>query len=292
MFDAAPAEIRQVLEALRRTPPAATGEQRWEGFPRDRWPALFRLLGLAADLPRLGQNASLARLPAQLWPQLAEVGGDLVRLQEMVDHPVPPAGAREPATHASADLTTAVDELHRRRCTTIDFLFEAAGRRAVEERVAALAGEHAGSWGQLERTDAPALFELFDGALGSERFHTLTGFEPARDAYSLTLSLQDLDHHGIGWHRDLYWPREWVGEDVFAVLYALGGDSPEKGGAFVYYVPWENQVYALFRKRHQTTVLWNGREDEQRPLHAVSGYLGEDTSRHLIILQCLRRSAT
>ena len=124
---------------------------------------------------------------------------------------------------------------------------------------------------------------------GSERFGTLTGFDIERDDYSLTLSLQDLDPAGIGWHRDLYWPREWVGEDVFAVLYGLGDDSEEKGGAFVYYVPWENQVYARYRQRHEATILWNAREDSGRILHAVSGYHGEDTSRHLLILQCLRR---
>ncbi len=110
-----------------------------------------------------------------------------------------------------------------------------------------------------------------------------------RDTYTLTLSLQDLDPAGIGWHRDLYWPREWVGEDVFAVLYGLDADSPETGGAFVYYVPWENEDYARYRQRHEATILWNARQDSGRILHAVSGYHGEDTSRHLLILQCLRR---
>ena len=54
-------------------------------------------------------------------------------------------------------------------------------------------------------------------------------------------------------------------------------------------MPARNAVYAVYRRRHQATVEWNGRVNEERPLHAVSGYLGEDTSRHLIILQCLRR---
>ena len=133
------------------------------------------------------------------------------------------------------------------------------------------------------------LFTLFDTALASDRFRRLTGFDLDREAYTLTLSLQDLDPAGIGWHRDLYWPKEWVGEDVFAVLYGLSDDSAEKGGAFLYYVPWFNQLHAGYRRRHQATVLWNSRDDEGRILHAVSGYHTEDTSRHLIILQCLRR---
>ena len=76
---------------------------------------------------------------------------------------------------------------------------------------------------------------------------------------------------------------------VTAVLYGLGDDSPEKGGAFLYYVPWENELFLSYRQRHQATVLWNSRDDEGRLLHAVSGYHTADTSRHLVILQCLRR---
>ena len=69
----------------------------------------------------------------------------------------------------------------------------------------------------------------------------------------------------------------------------LNQGRPGKGGAFLYYVPWTNELYVSYRQRHQATVLWNSRDNEGRLLHAVSGYLTEDTSRHLIILQCLRR---
>ncbi len=207
----------------------------------------------------------------------------------MIDHPIVPAGAAVAGCHSLPGLEQATAELERTHCVTVDFLLDDSGRRQLDDLVSELAAERGGRWGQLERTEAPELFALFDHALARDRFGRLTGFDAERDAYTLTLSLQDLDPAGIGWHRDLYWPREWVGEDVFAVLYGLGEDSPEKGGAFLYYVPWEDELYACYRRRHQATVLWNSRDDAGRILHAVSGYHTADTSRHLIILQCLRR---
>lgn len=275
-----------VLEELR----GGVAGDGWDAFGRDRWPELFRFLAIAADLPRLAGNRTLDGLPAETWPQLAEVAGDVRRLQELIDRPLVPAEARDAAVHSLGALSAAAEELDSTHCVSVDFLFEKAERERLDGLVAELARERSGSWGQLERGEAPDLFGLFDTGLASDRFRRLTGFDLERDAYTLTLSLQDLDPVGIGWHRDLYWPREWVGEDVFAVLYGLGDDSPEKGGAFLYYVPWENELCAVYRRRHEATVLWNSRDDEGRILHAVSGYHTEDTSRHLIILQCLRRA--
>lgn len=282
--DPAPAEA--VLGKLRGL---GDGGEGWDLFDRDSWPDLFPLLTLAADLPRLAGHRSLAELPAGLWPELDSVAADVGRLQQMIDHPVVPVTAAVAGCHPLSALDPATAELKQSHCVTIDFLLDAAGRQRLDTLVSELAKERAGSWGQLELAEAPELFDLFDQALGSDRFGRLTGFELECDTYTLTLSLQDLDATGIGWHRDLYWPREWVGEDVFAVLYGLGDDSPEKGGAFLYYVPWANDLLACYRRRHQATVLWNSREDSGRILHAVSGYHTADTSRHLIILQCLRR---
>jgi hypothetical protein len=230
----------------------------------------------------------VARLPRELWPELRAVAGDLRRLQGLVDHPtVPREAVLAEAREALAD--GARRELQERHCVHLDGLVGAPGRRTVEAEVARLGSARDAAWGAVARDDAPELFAVFDRATAGERFRRLTGYDPERDTYGLTLSLQDLDASGIGWHRDLYWPREWIGEDVFAVLYGLEDDVPEKGGAFVYYVPWENRLYAAYRKRHQATVLWNARETDGRILHAVSGYHGDDTARHLIILQCLRR---
>ena len=282
----APAET--ILERLRDLP--GDGGEGWRLFGQEHWPALFPLLTVAADLPRLAGHRSLNELPAGIWPRLDAVAADIGRLQRMVDHPRFPASARGAACHSRPALDEARRELEHSHCVTVDFLFDRAGRRELDELIADLSEERQGSWGQLERAEAPELFELFDGALGGHEFKTLTGFDLARDAYTLTLSLQDLDAAGIGWHRDLYWPREWVGEDVFAVLYGLGDDSPEKGGAFLYYVPWDNDLAACYRQRHEATILWNSRDDSGRLLHAVSGYHTADTSRHLIILQCLRRA--
>lgn len=278
-----------ILHHLRRLP--ADAEPSLESFERAEWPALFNLLSVAADLPRLADNRTLAELPVELWPQLAEVTADLVRLQRIVDHPVVPTGARIAGCHPLSELEDAAGELERDHCVTVDFLLEDRQRERLDRAVEALAETRQGTWGELERSQAGDLFELFDAALASHRFRRLTGFDASRDTYTLTLSLQDLEASGIGWHRDLYWPREWVGEDVFAVLYGLGDDTPEKGGAFLHYVPWRNALYASYRQRHQATILWNSREDSGRLLHAVSEYHTRDTSRHLIILQCLRRLA-
>lgn len=281
------ATAESLLERLRSL--SAEGGEGWQLFGRDDWPQLFPLLALAADLPRFDGHRSLAELPAGLWPQLDAVAADIVNLQRMIDRPVVPEGTRIAPCHPVSGLEQAAEELEQSHCVTVDFLLDDKSQQRLDALISELAVEKAGTWGQLERTEAPDLFTLFDQALGSERFGTLTGFDLERDTYTLTLSLQDLDSAGIGWHRDLYWPREWVGEDVFAVLYGLGDDDPEKGGAFAYYVPWANDLAACYRKRHQATVLWNSSDDQGRILHAVSGYHTADTSRHLIILQCLRR---
>ena len=253
---------------------------------------LFELLNVAADLPRLTGNGSLASLPDGLWPALGQATAELIRLQALVDTPVVPEGSSMAQPHSLATaLETARHELEEQHCVTVEDLFDATGRQALDAEIARLAESKLGSWGQLESADSPVLFGLFEAALASSAFHRLTGWLAGRDEFSLTLSLQDLQPEGIGWHRDLYWPKEWVGEDVFAVLYALGDDSPEKGGAFTYYVPWRDRLEAVYRRRHQATVLWNAAATEGRLLHAVSGYLGADTARHLVILQCLRRGA-
>ena len=268
---------------------AGDGGEGWDLFGRESWPDLFPLLTVAADLPRFAGHRSLVELPAGLWPELDAVAADIGHLQRMVDHPWVPKAARVGGCQPLSKLDAAAAELEQTHCATVDFLLDDTERRHLDALVDELAVERAGSWGQLERPEAPELFTLFDQALASERFGGLTGFDLERDTYTLTLSLQDLDPAGIGWHRDLYWPREWVGKDVFAVLYGLGDDSPEKGGAFLYYDPWGNDLVACYRRRHQATVLWNSADDRGRILHAVSGYHTVDTSRHLIILQCLRR---
>lgn len=262
----------------------------WNTFDAAHWPTLFRLLDLAAGLPPLHDNPALANLSPELWPDFTAVTGDLLRLQQLVAHPIVPNAAQLTLSHSADALTDATAELERDHCTTLADLLDPASQALLETAIAELEREHTGRWGQLAPVEAPALFELAEEILSGEPFRQLTGFELGHDDYSLTLSLQSLEPVGIAWHRDLYWPREWVGQDVFAVFYALGNDSPEKGGAFVYYLPWSNQIRAIYRRRHQATVLWNGRTHEQRILHAVSGYAGASTDRHLLILQCLRRS--
>jgi hypothetical protein len=289
-----PDQFRRVLEVVRSLPDQADAAV-WDALTSSDWPVLFRLIDLAADLPRLAPNRTLAAWPRDAWPELADVRDDLVRLQEIVDRPAVPRAARPAPEHRLDTLDDAVRELETRHCVHVDFLLDEADRAALDREIDALKADKLGTWGELARDEAPGVYAVFERALGSDRFRRLTGFDLERDPYTLTLSLQDLDDAGIGWHRDLYWPREWVGEDVFAVLYALGGDSPERGGAFLYYVPWENEIYAHYRRRHQATVMWNSADPGGRLLHAVSEYLTNDTARHLIILQCrilqCRRSA-
>ncbi|MEM7587244.1 MAG: hypothetical protein AAF560_27890 [Acidobacteriota bacterium] len=267
--------------------PTTSGES-WEAFDPEDWPQLFALLAVAADLPRLVDNRALSDMPDGLWPELRTVTTELRALQGLVDLPIVPGAASPVACRTLPELESAVTELEQTHCVTVDFLLEPDQRTRLDALVAELAVDRLGQWGQLERDEAPELFDVFDRALAGEHFRRLTGFDHQRDEFTLTLSLQDLDRTGIGWHRDLYWPREWVGQDVFAVLYGLGDDAPEKGGAFLYYTRHDNAIRACYRQKHQATVLWNSREDSGRILHAVSRYLTEDTSRHLIILQCLR----
>jgi len=285
-----PDSVRRLLEAVRALPADAAPAHCWDVLPSADWPALFRLIDLAADLPRLAPNRTLAAWPRNAWPELAAVRDDLVRLQALVDRPAVPRAARPAPEHRLAELDDAIRELATRHCVHVDFLLDAADRAALDREIDALKADKLGTWGELACDAAPGVYAIFERALGGERFRRLTGFDLERDDFTLTLSLQDLDAAGIGWHRDLYWPREWVGEDVFAVLYALGDDCPERGGAFLYYVPWENELLALYRRRHQATVMWNSADPDGRLLHAVSEFLTPETARHLIILQC-RRSA-
>ena len=288
---ATPEQHRRVLDLLDDLPHDAEANALWHAVDRSDWPALFHLLDLAADLPRLATNPTFDAFSGELWPELDTVRCGLYRLQELVDQPIVPPGARPAAEHGLDGFDEAVRELEETHCVHMDFLLEPEQRLALDAEVAELGKTRMGSWGELERDSSPGLYEIFESGLGSERFRRLSGFDLERDEYTLTLSLQDLDSGGIGWHRDLYWPKEWVGEDVFAVLYALGTDTPELGGAFVHYVPWHNEVCALYRKRHQATVMWNSADSNGRLIHAVSRYLTEVTSRHLVILQCHRRSS-
>ena len=197
-IDTAEATTSEVLEALRRLPAGDPPETWWTAFTPAEWPALFRLLAVAADLPRLTASSALADLEPGLWPELARVSGDLGRLQALADRPVVPPGARPATVYSTAELEAAAAELAEARCVTVDFLFDDDRRHAVDAVVGELAAEKMGTWGELEHGTAPALFELFDEALGGERFRRLTGFELGRDEYTLTLSLQDLDRAGIG----------------------------------------------------------------------------------------------
>ncbi len=292
-----PDALSAVLQALRTVPAGTPPAEIWSLFSRRDWTALFRLLDLAADLPRLADNRALAAWTASPavdgWPELGAVWEDLVRLQELVDRPVVPSGSRRARVFAAAELEAAHEELEASHCVHVDFLLAPAERPRLEREIASLLPEKRGSWGELERAAAPKIYEIFESALGSERFSTLTGFDLERDEYTLTLSLQELDASGIGWHRDLYWPKEWVGEDVFAVLYALDGESSEgedKGGAFVHWVPWQEKIEHHYRQLHEATLLWNSADPAGRLLHAVSGYHGIDTARHLVILQCHRKA--
>ena len=269
----------------------ASPDELWNAFPPHRWPALFRLLTLSADLPRLSGNASIANLPTDLWPDFSRVITHLLHLEHLLEHPVVPQDVEAEHVFGRRDLDAAADRLEGDHCLTFEGLLDESSRLQLNQVIETMVETHAGFWGQLTEEEAPELHSLFSTALGDPIFHRLTGFDPNRDDFTLTLSLQNLDTRGIGWHRDLYWPKEWVGQDVFAVLYGLGDDTPEKGGAFLHYVPWSNALRAVYRKHHQATVLFNHHTTEGRLLHAVEGYHGEDTSRHLVILQCLRRSS-
>lgn len=289
------AEIQAVLTRLQALDDAPIDEI-WRAFTRDDWPALFRLIDIGAGLPRLAGHETLARTPRGVWPMLADATADLVRVQRLVDEPILPEGTIMVPTISS--LPEATERLAEHHCVNVDFFLDSTERLALESAVAqrAEANERDGAspWGEVPRAEASPLFAAIEAGLGSRGFAHMTGFEVARHPFSITLSLQSLEATGIGWHRDLYWPRPWVGHDVFAVFHALDDDADDlaaKGGAFVYYLPWENQIYAFYRKRHETTVLWNAARTEHRILHAVSGYHGADTRRHLVITQCLRGAA-
>ena len=282
-----PGPTQELLDRLRQLD--GSPESWWDAWSPDDWPTLFRLLQVAADLPLFADNNTLSRPPADFWPQLAEVATDIARLQQLVQTPTVPHGA-ELMESLPADAPAAAAELEGSHCVTVHDLLDVQGRQRLDAAVDALRPGKQDSWGALSRQEGPEVFDIFDGAVASPAFADLTGYQAQRDTYTLTLSLQSLQSSGIGWHQDLYWPKEWVGEDVFAVLYGLGDDDAQRGGAFVYYEPWRNEIRAVYRRRHQATVLWNARQPEGRLLHAVSGYHTDDTSRHLIILQCLRRA--
>ena len=282
-------DLRPILEILRSLPDGVPLEELWDAFSPAAWPALFHLVDLGADLPRVGQHRLLGDWRAGGWPELETVRDDLRRIQEIVDNPAVPARAEIVTAHGADGLDAAARELTDDHCVHVDFLLTPEDRARLDARVEVLQESRHGFWGELPRDGEPEVYEIFERTLGSDAFGRLTGFDLERDEFTLTLSLQDLQRSGIGWHRDLYWPREWVGEDVFPVLYGLDDDLPERGGAFVYYVPWKNEVRATYRKRHQATVMWNSADSDGRLLHAVSGYASNNTARHLIILQCHRR---
>lgn len=282
------ADTAAVREILGRLTGDAEPQASWDTFEPSLWPALFTLLDVAADFPRLPPTSALRRLPRDLWPELASATGDLLALQRLIDRPVVPPAAETPRVFAAGD-PAATEELATRHTVHVAGLLDAAARERLDGPIARLRGERPGSWGALDRAAEPEVHAVFDELLAGDAFRLLTGFDPELDESTLTLSLQSLDPAGIGWHRDLYWPKEWIGEDVFAVLYALGSDSPEKGGAFLSYVPWENRLFACYRQEGEATLLWNAAWPDGRLLHAVAGYRGADTSRHLVILQCHRR---
>ncbi|MEM6454897.1 MAG: hypothetical protein AAF772_07355 [Acidobacteriota bacterium] len=281
--------VASVLARLRAQPADASPAERFAHFDRADWPALFHLLTLAADLPRLQGNATLMALDPTPWPALHAVGHDLVHLQTLVDAPaVHPATAWR-AIHARGAFDTARDELEAHHCTTVEGLFDPEPQRALMAAIDRLRPTKTGTWGALTAEEAPAVHALVRDALSSDHVRDLTGLELPRDTFQINLSLQDLDPTGIGWHRDLYWPVEWVGRDVFAVFYALGDDDADKGGAFTYYLPWTNEIHSFYRRTGAATVLWNAAETAGRILHAVTGYVDPArTDRHLLILQCLR----
>lgn len=285
--DAACADILAQLRDLETLPV----DSWWEAFSAPQWPSLFRLLTLAADLPPFADHGPLREPPADFWPQLAAVSADMLRLQRMVQAPTVPTQTRH-MTSSSASSPEAREELHSSHCATVEDLLDGTRRHQLDQLINRLRPAKEGTWGTLERAESPDLFALFDQALARSAFADLTGYQAQRDTYTLTLSLQALQPEGIGWHQDLYWPQEWVGEDVFAVLYGLSEDTVSKGGAFLYYVPWQNEMRAIYRQPHQATILWNARQPRGRLLHAVSRYSGDDSSRHLIILQCLRRRSS
>jgi|GEM_PF-4960193 len=283
-------DIERVLDCLRSMENASV-EAIWEALGRDHWPALFTLLDIGAGLPRLAGHETVRRMRAETWPRLLDTVADLVRVQRLVDRPIVPPGAQPVPTLRDAE--SAAEQLAEHRCVNLEGFLGAAGCAALEAAVEDQTLRWTGSWGDVTRDNASDLYAAMERGLGSAAFRRLSGFDLERHRFRLTLSLQSLETTGIGWHRDLYWPREWVGHDVFAVFHGLdeeasGAPRGERGGAFVYYLPWHNQVYAFYRKRHQTTVLWNAAHTERRILHAVSGYHGADTRRHLVIAQCLR----
>ncbi len=284
------AAARQVRSKLQTLPAALGPSKRWRKLVPAEYPALFQLLDVAADLPRLAGHRTFASGVSELWPELAAVGSEVAAIQALVDHPAVPEGTRTASCRTLAEIHDAVREIEQNHCTHVDFFFEADQRQRLEVLAAELFETRTPEWGELSRESLPRLFELFEEALASDRFRRLTGFDLERDEYTLTFSRQNLDRAGIGWHRDLYWPREWVDEDVFGVLYGLTSDTPEQGGAFLYWLPERAEVRAFYRQRHQATVIWNGRTKAERPFHAVSEYLTENRARHHFHLQCHRRN--
>lgn len=280
-------DIQALLHRLHNIP---EGVEPWNAFSSDDDPALFRLLDLAADMPRLRSNETLAAWPAALWPELAATRDGLFLLQDLVDQPIVPDRAQASACYGISDLDAAQRELHDDHHAWVDFFFDPEQQSRLDDLLAKLDTASLPPWGELPRDGAPEIYALGEEALTHERFRQLTGFDIQRDEYTLTLSQQALDPAGIGWHRDLYWPKEWIGEDVFAVLYGLTSDAPENGGAYIYFVENKAELRYHYRQRHQATVIWNGQTREQRPIHAVSRYHGDATARHHLHFQCRRRS--
>lgn len=255
----------------------SVAEQVWTLVPRPEWHLLFELVDWAAAAGETPLDANPFR------DEILE-RDDFARLKMIVDHPI--VGAESRACSVASSIGEARKQLSEKRCAHLNFFFSDDQKRELPHLLAAEATEFHGRWAQASRQQCPKLFDLFEEAMAST-LAPLVGFEPSTDQFTLTISLQSLKTNGIPWHRDLYWPKEWVGRDVFAVFYALDSDSKEKGGAFINYVSHDNEVFHHYRRMNDVTVIWNGRTADDRPLHAVSGFRSADTSRHLIILQCL-----
>ena len=286
-FQVDPAQVASILDRVSDASPENIHEV-WQRFNRQQWPALFQMIDLAADVGQLGRVRTLVQRWGDAWPEFFAVANHLLALQILVDHPIVPDNALTATVLGERDLTLAADQLHSHGCTHIDFFLNSDQRTRLDATVSELARSHAGRWQQPSPAEAPELFQLIESGLNSQSFRELTELDFSRDEYSLTLSLQALDKKGIGWHRDLYWPREWLGDDVLALFYAVGDEPDGKGGEFLYYLPDSNQIVSMHRRRHQATILSNGKGRDQRILHAVAEFRTLDSERHLVILQCRR----
>lgn len=261
----------------------------WHAATRERWPVLFHWLDVGVALESLRYHDAVQETDLSHWPRLREAVGEAEAISRLRESPVIVAQSQAAVCHDVSEAATAAAEFQARRCTQLDFLrndpngarLESLLRPTIQERAAGGCRE------ELSPQQWPELYQCVAAVMQTEAMRQVMG-QPRISHYEVTLGLQNLEAHGVGWHRDQYWPDH---PHAITVIISLLDDSAEKGGAFLVYDDRANELLHFHRGRLQTTLIDNNSPRNGRLFHAVSQYLGDDTARHTLIVQCVLASS-